>query len=106
MTDRTAFSNFVDDDLRRALRLQVAMTVPPSHVDEVVDVACHAAIEAIETMQRIAFETPRDQRVAITASTLAMSLIKHRMETLIEISEKVAQQSGMTVRHANLSVQR
>lgn len=106
MKNPQAFSNFIDEPMRRALRNTVGLTIPAAHVDEVVDVACHAATEALDALQRISFEAPSDQRIAISASTLAMSLLRHRVAELIEVSEKVAQQSGMSTLHTKVSVAR
>lgn len=104
--NRGLFGGFVDEPMRRALRKEVGMTIPAAHVDEVVDIACHAAIEALNTMQRISFDAPLDERVAISASTLAMSLVRHRVNELIELSEKVAREAGMSTYHTTVSVGR
>jgi hypothetical protein len=101
-----AFSNFIDEELRRALRRTVSLTIPAAHVNEVVDIACHATVQALDALQRIAFDGHPDQRIAISASTLAMSLIRHRVNDLIEVSEKVAKESGMSCYRGTVSVER
>lgn len=102
----TTFSSFIDDDLRRAVRRQVGLTVPAAHVDEVVDIALHAATQSLDALQRVAFDAHPDQRVAICASTLAISLVQHRLQVLKECAEKVAADAGMSVHHGTVSVQR
>jgi hypothetical protein len=65
------------DTLRPAIRAQAMASgiLPPEHIDEIVDLALHAAQSAIETCERIALDTPPDPRVALSAISMAMGLL-------------------------------
>lgn len=97
--------DFFDEALRRALRQQVGFTVPAAHVNEVVDLGCHAAEQALDTLERLCFGQPNGS-VAITSSSIAISILIHRLGELKDAMHAMAQQRGMPVHHANVTVQR
>ena len=67
----------VCDADRRDLRAKLAATgkVPPQHLDEIVDIAAHAAESAFATLQRLALDTHPDGRVGICAMGPALGLL-------------------------------
>lgn len=68
---------------RAELRAHLVKTssCPPEHIDEVVDIACHAAASArltlLETIDRAG-----SWRISTTAIGIAVSLLQHDMEML------------------------
>lgn len=97
--------DFFDEELRRALRLQVQLTVPPEFVAPVVDLACHAVEQSLDALERVAFDTA-DARVSITVTSLAVSLMIHRLTHMEQVMERAASDHGMPVHHGTVSVQR
>lgn len=97
--------NFFDDALRRSLRQTVSMTVPASHLDEVVDVAMHAAEQSLEALSRILL-TPADARVTITSSSIAVGLLIHRLGEVQEAMKAASVASGKPYHKAHVSVVR
>lgn len=96
-------SGFIDEELRRALRLQLQFTIPAEFVEPVVDIACHAVEQSLDTLERIAFNGA-DHRVSISATSMAVSLLLHRLQHMKQAMEDVARENGMPVLHATVRV--
>lgn len=96
--------SFFDAPLRRALRQQVALTVPEQHVDKVVDVALHAAEQSLETLERLCFSHPSGP-VGTTAASIAVSVLIHRLTMVKEAFNDAAKATGLPVHHATVRVQ-
>lgn len=95
--------DFFNEDLRRALRQTVSITIPAQHVDEVVDVAMHAAEQAMATLSRICLAPP-DHRVTITSSSVAVGILIHRLGEVQEAMKTAALATGHTYHDATVTV--
>lgn len=89
----------IDDTTRRNLRAALASseTVPPQQLDEVVDIAIHAAESAIAVLIRVALDTHPDARVGICACGPALSLLVAMAQTGIEGIKEYGQARGIPV---------
>ena len=76
--------------MRRAIRQQLLENgVPAEFTGIIADVACNAAYEAVETIERMVWAHP-DQRINVTALGIAISICKARLGHLAgAVSEKV-----------------
>lgn len=97
--------NFFDEALRRSLREAAITVVPASHVDEVVDLACHAAEEALATLSRLTFGIDAGP-VGISAAGIAVSLIRYRAGELEEVFRNASAAVGAPHRTVNVELAR
>ena len=88
--------SLIPDTVRRQLRANLAASsmVPPNMLDEIVDLAIHAAEQGFATMQRIALETSPDPRVGLTAFGPAMGLLSMIVEGGISSLKTIASKQG------------
>lgn len=68
--------------------------MPDAAVDEIVDLACHAAESSRRTMLET-IDRSSDPRVSLTAVGIASSLMAHDMKIFIEGLQEMAQQFGL-----------
>lgn len=87
----------VPEEVRRQLRQALASSthMPADKIDEVADLACHAAEAGFAAMQRIALETSPDKRIGITALGPALGLLAGLVEAGTLALRKVGLQNGM-----------
>lgn len=78
--------------------------MPPAAIDEIVDLACHAAALARRAMLE-AIDRTIDPRVATTAVGLASSLVRHDCGQLEEALKAYASQSGAKFYSSRVEVQ-
>ena len=88
----------VPSHVRADLRASLAAAghIPAAHLDEIVDLAIHAAQTGFATMQRIALNTSPDARVGITVLGPALGLLAGLVEAGMSALRKVAEAEGMT----------
>lgn len=81
---------------RSALRkiLAEGSKAPPQHLDEIVDIACHAAGSARRSMLEV-LDRSSDPRIAITAIGMANSLVRADAERLEEALREGAAAAGL-----------
>lgn len=97
--------NFFDEALRRGIRETIAEVIPADKIDEVADLAVHAAETAINALGRIAF-AGQDARVGICASSIAIGILAHRLAELNDVLRHASAETGIAYREATISVQR
>ncbi|WP_454599095.1 hypothetical protein [Qipengyuania sp. SM2507] len=84
-------------------RLASGSTMPPSAVDEAVDIACHA----VESARRTFFETldrASDPRITTTALGIANSLLKADCERIEEGLRAYAEASGAAFHETRMEI--
>lgn len=92
-----------DLELRRKLRLAARGLVPDQHLDEVVDLAMHAvscSFTAVADVVKRASIPP----VAISATSIALSVILAEASTKLEGLQTMAAACGMTCTVTHVSV--
>lgn len=84
---------------RRELRLALLGSghFPAEHIDEIVDIAVHAAETAIAALQRICFDTSPDPRIGVAALGPALSLLGLMVESGIEGVRSYGAEHGLPV---------
>lgn len=92
----------VGENLRRSLRLTLASDIPAQHIDEVVDIACHAAEYAINECIRIALHTHPDSRIGIAAAGPAFGMLVTFAQTALDGVKDFGKTSGMKVTEARI----
>lgn len=95
--------DFFNEDMRRSLRQTVGLTVPASHADLVVDLSCHAAAQSLDRLEQLVLSHP-DERVNITASSIAVSLLINRLKELRDAMHEMAKEHGMPVYKTTVQV--
>lgn len=78
--------------------------MPDAAIDEIVDMACHAAESGRRSMLE-AIDRSSDRRIAMTAIGIAGSLLARDLELLKEGLEFAAKQSGLHFERSTLEVQ-
>ena len=68
--------------------------MPDAAIDEIVDLACHAAESGRKAMLEV-IDRASDHRVSITAVGIASSLMAHDMKIFIELLQEFAAASGI-----------
>lgn len=68
--------------------------MPDAAIDEIVDLACHAAISGRTAMLEV-IDRASDYRVSITAVGIASSLMAHDMKIFIEGLQHAAEHCGL-----------
>lgn len=95
----------VSDTVRRALRQQMAAVIPAQHIDEIVDIACHAAERAINEMIRVALHTSPDSRIGMAAIGPAFGLLVSFAEDgMAGLKDFAAKEPGLKAYHAEIKV--
>ena len=85
--------------LRQEVRAKlIALELPQSHIDQVVDLGFHAAERACGTLQDIVFSAG-DERVSVTAMGVAVSLARERLDMMLEAMIAAANDVGRPVKH-------
>jgi hypothetical protein len=103
----TKFAPYPRRELRAhimQLRQRTGSNMPDAAVDEIVDIACHAA----ESGRRAMLETldrASDPRIANTAIGLASSLLASDLNFHNQAVKEFAKQSGLHFEEARLEVQ-
>ncbi|WP_338445925.1 hypothetical protein V5F89_12320 [Pelagerythrobacter marensis] len=88
------FPDFPRADLRAHL-LSCEGNIPASAVDEIVDIACHAAASARTSMLEV-LDRASNPMISMTAFGLAASLALHDAERMREGLKAAAQREGVT----------
>ena len=96
-----AFPDYPRAQLREAIR--ATSKVPPDKLDEVVDIACHAAHSARLKLLEV-LDTASDERVTVTAAGPAFSLLEHDVKIMIEALRAYARVSGKPATDVQLEV--
>lgn len=97
--------SFFDDALRAAVRKQAVAVIPDSHVDEVVDLACNSAEQALQTISRLTMDLAPGP-VGISALGISLSLLRHRVTELEAVMRDASNAIGMPHHTAVVTVQR
>lgn len=98
--------SFFDANLRVALRDQmIAAGVPAELAATIADVACHAAQQALDALDRTVWQHP-DPRIGNTALGPALSLCLHRLTEMLDALKATAADCGMSSHTATLQVNR
>lgn len=92
-----------EDKIRREVRATAAQAIPAEHVDEVVDLAFHAASEAMNRLFS-AGEVASNFRVAKAAVTIGFGLLRHSCEVYEQAAEMAALKHGDVVHQAKVRV--
>lgn len=96
--------SFFDANLRVSLRDQlIASGIPAEDAGTIADVACHAAQQALDTIERTVWQHP-DQRIGYTALGPALSLCLHRLTEMLQALKNTADACGMPSHTATLQV--
>lgn len=96
---------FFDADLRRALRVAAGQIVPAQHVDEVVDMAMHAAEEAFATLSRLTVDLNTGP-IGISAASVAVGLLRHRAIEVEQAFRSATSKLGLANPEVIVQVQR
>lgn len=90
--------SIITPEVRTSVRqmLTLGSMCPPEFTDQVTDIACHAVDEAYFSMQRVLSSAP-DQRITVTATGIAASLLKDALEGLEAYMREWAAANGLTV---------
>lgn len=88
----------------RSLRAERASSMPDSAIEEIVDIACHAAETGRKAMLEV-LDRSSDYRVSITAAGIAASILQADLKALIEGLEAGASATGLHFETATLEVQ-
>jgi hypothetical protein len=95
--------------LRRELRQHLVnmrtannSPMPDAAIDEIVDIACHAAESGRKAMLEV-IDRASDPRVSITAVGIASSLLAHDMKIFIEALQEFAATSGLHYESTTIS---
>jgi hypothetical protein len=89
--------------LKRIMREEGRKALPAAHIDEIIDLSVHAAIEAFKTVHRIAgtaSEGATSHSVQITGFSLLGQLVEAKLE---EIKKDLAAQ-GITLHQAEIAL--
>ncbi len=78
------------------IRVSTGSPMPPAAVDEIVDLACHAAAEARKAMFRV-LDTASHRAVATTAVGIAASLLKADLEQIEAGIRSYAEERGSQI---------
>lgn len=89
-------------ELRRQMRLQMAGIVPAQHVDEVIDLAIHAAREAIGSLEAVT-DRASSPSVTMAAFVPALGILAGVCQTLSDSAREFAASKGM--RHVERNLQ-
>lgn len=96
--------SFFDANLRVTLRNQlIASGTPTEFAGTIADVACHAAQQALDTLDRTVWQYP-DQRIGITAMGPALSLCLHRLTETLQALKASSAACGLPCHEATLQV--
>jgi hypothetical protein len=76
--------------------------MPDAAIDEIVDLACHAAQSGRQAMLQV-IDRASDYRVSVTAVGIASSLMAHDMKLLIEGLQHAAQHVGLHFESTTIS---
>lgn len=87
------FADYPRADLRAHL-LSLGGSIPASAVDEIVDIACHAADTARRSMVEV-LDRASNPLISMTAFGLAASLAAHDAETMKSGLKATAQSTGL-----------
>lgn len=88
---------------RAQIRAAVQKVVCAEHVDEVVDLACHAADSAIRQTLVVSDRAP-DPRVKLAALSLALSLVTAEAQRLNQAFQSAADKFGGKITHEFIEV--
>lgn len=78
--------------------------MPDAAIDEIVDLACHAAESGRRAMLEVV-DRAADHRVSITAIGIAASLLAHDLRLMMDGLEQAARASGLHFEKSTLGVQ-
>lgn len=84
-------SDYPREKIRATL---LAAGAPPQHVDEVVDIACHASASARKTMLEV-LDRASEYRVALIAIGIAVALVRTEAEWLEQGLKHAAAAAGL-----------
>lgn len=90
---------------RAELRAALAKTIPAARIDEVIDLACHAAESARHQLFAVA-DRAVNPAVKMAALTLATSLIAAEAERMQKAFRAVGEECGMTLFEGTVEVRR
>lgn len=96
---------FFDEELRRSLRLAAGQIIPPPHLDEVVDMAMHAAEQAFATLSRLTVDLNTGP-IGISAASVAVGLLRHRATEVEQAFRSASASLGMPNPQVMVTVQR
>lgn len=94
-------TGFLDRETVEAIRARLRngiasnTAVPPDLIDEVVDLAVHAAVSSFESCMAIAGRTSPDPRIGMTATGPALSLLIFLATQAVESLKEAARAEGM-----------
>lgn len=87
----------VCDDQRRALRASLAGTIPAQHLDEITDLAIHAAESAITVLFNVGLKTHPDPRIGTSAIGPAAGILLAMVETVLDGIKTYGREHGLPV---------
>ena len=89
MIDDTLFPQYPSTRIKAEIRAAQGHSIPREAVDEIVDIACHAAVQARRTLLQV-LSYPNDLRVTKTATGIALSLLNQDLTVMLEAVKAAA----------------
>lgn len=102
-----AFQPYPRREIRAHLcgvRQRTGSSMPDAAIDEIVDIACHAAETGRRAMLAV-IDRASDPRIATTAVGIAVSLLAHDLKLMTEGFQYAAQKVGAHYETATVEVQ-
>ena len=89
MIDDTLFPQYPAAKIKAGIRAAQGSQSPSAAIDEIVDIAIHAAVQSRRTLLQV-LNYPNDPRVTKTATGIALSLLVQDLTVMLEAVKAAA----------------